>query len=631
MLKKILLICLCMPMVAMAQKYVVSAIPDSLKENADAVKRYEELYLIIKSPSKAIIKHKYAITVLNSSGNKYAYYYNSYDKLSSLQDISGYLYDADGKELKKVKKKDIQDVSSSDEISLMTDDRIKRHSFFHTNYPYTVEYEDEKELDGIFFLPKWQPIINYNFAVQESNYIVEVPENFKLRYKQFNYPQEPVMGNSGKKQVFSWKVTNQKSIEPEIFMPSFTDVTTNVFVAPEEFSIAGYAGNMSTWKSFGKFIVDLNTNRNELPENIKKDIQTVVNGLTSTEEKVQALYEYMQKNTRYISIQLGIGSWQPFDAKFVASKRYGDCKALSNYMVSILKEAGVKANYVLIKSGDTRTGLWDDFPAPYFNHAIACVPNGKDTIWLECTSQTVSAGFMGSSTGNRKALMIADDGGYIVQTPHYLVNENLQLRKVNAEINKEGTLIALVKTVFTGVQQELQHSLIHNFTEEQRKEYLNKYISLPTYVVEKNEYKQIKGKLPTVEENLKIVSAGYANISSKRLFITPNLFNKGSKLSNDKPRKFDIEIDYAFKDIDTIDIKIPDGYIAEALPKNVTIENKFGKYSILFSVEKGIIQVIRTYERQEGKYLASEYEDLVKFYNEMAKADRSKIVMLKKE
>ncbi|HPH22255.1 MAG TPA: DUF3858 domain-containing protein [Chitinophagaceae bacterium] len=115
------------------------------------------------------------------------------------------------------------------------------------------------------------------------------------------------------------------------------------------------------------------------------------------------------------------------------------------------------------------------------------------------------------------------------------------------------------------------------------------------------------------------------------MFITPNLFNKGSKLSNDKPRKFDIEIDYAFKDIDTIDIKIPDGYIAEALPKNVTIENKFGKYSILFSVEKGIIQVIRTYERQEGKYLASDYEDLVKFYNEMAKADRSKIVMLKKE
>jgi hypothetical protein len=414
-------------------------------------------------------------------------------------------------------------------------------------------------------------------------------------------------------------------------MPSFTDVTTNVYVAPNDFSIGGYNGNMSTWQNFGKFIAELNKSRDELPENIKSDIQKLVSGLTSTEEKVKVLYEYLQKNTRYISIQMGIGSWQPFDAKFVASKRYGDCKALSNYMVSVLKEAGVKANYVVIKSGRGAKGLWEDFPAPYFNHAVACVPNGKDTIWLECTSQTESAGFMGSFTGNRKAIMVDEEGGHIVRTPNYFTNENLQLRKVTADINKEGTLVANVKTVFTGVQQELQHSLIHNYSDEERKKYLNSYISLPTYVVEKNEYKETKGKLPIVEEYLKIVSAGYANISSKRLFVTPNLFNKGGKLSNDKPRKFDIEIDYAYKDVDTIIINIPEGYTTEALPKDVSITNKFGTYSIQFSVKGEQINVLRIYETKEANYPASDYSDLVKFYNEIAKADRSKIVMLKKE
>jgi hypothetical protein len=631
MLKRLLLLSFFAPLMLIAQKYAVNKIPDSLKEGANAVKRNEELVISIKSPSKAIIKNKYAITILNASGDRFAYYYNSYDKLSSLQDISGYLYDAEGKEIKKVKKKDIQDVSNDDEMSLMTDDRIKRHSFFYTTYPYTIEYEDEKELDGIFFLPKWQPMLSYSFAVEESNYIVELPENYQIRYKQFNYLTQPTITNSGKKQVYAWKVNHHKSINYEPFMPSFTDVTTNVYVAPNDFSIGGYNGNMSTWQNFGKFIAELNKSRDELPENIKSDIQKLVSGLTSTEEKVKVLYEYLQKNTRYISIQMGIGSWQPFDAKFVASKRYGDCKALSNYMVSVLKEAGVKANYVVIKSGRGAKGLWEDFPAPYFNHAVACVPNGKDTIWLECTSQTESAGFMGSFTGNRKAIMVDEEGGHIVRTPNYFTNENLQLRKVTADINKEGTLVANVKTVFTGVQQELQHSLIHNYSDEERKKYLNSYISLPTYVVEKNEYKETKGKLPIVEEYLKIVSAGYANISSKRLFVTPNLFNKGGKLSNDKPRKFDIEIDYAYKDVDTIIINIPEGYTTEALPKDVSITNKFGTYSIQFSVKGEQINVLRIYETKEANYPASDYSDLVKFYNEIAKADRSKIVMLKKE
>ncbi|MCU0322853.1 MAG: DUF3857 and transglutaminase domain-containing protein [Chitinophagaceae bacterium] len=631
MLKKVFIVFLLAPLHLIAQKFPVSKIPDSLKEGANAVKRYEELGIVIKSPGKAVIKHKYAITILNESGDKFSYYYNSYDKLSSLQDITGYLYNADGKELKKVKKKDIQDVSSDDEMSLMTDDRIKRHSFFYKTYPYTVEYEDEKELDGIFFLPRWQPLLSFDFAVEESNYWVEVPENYQLRYKQFNYNKAPLITNNGKKQVFSWKVNNQKSIEYEPLMPSFTDVTTTVYVAPNDFTIGGYNGNMSTWQNFGKFIADLNKSRDELPENIKKDIQSLVSGVTSTEEKVKILYEYLQKNTRYISIQMGIGSWQPFEAKFVATKKYGDCKALSNYMVSVLKEAGIKANYVVIKSGDNKVGLWEDFPAPYFNHAVTCVPNGKDTIWLECTSQTASAGFMGSFTGNRKAIMIDENGGHIVRTPNYLTNENLQLRKVTAEINKEGTLVADVKTVFTGVQQELQHSLIYNYSDEQRKNYLNRYISLPTYVVEKNEYKETKGKVPVIVENLKIVSAGYANVSSKRLFITPNLFNKGGKLSSDKPRKFDIEIDYAYKDIDTIVIKIPEGYTTEALPKDVSLASKFGRYSIQFLIKGDQIDVLRIYEINEANYPASDYAELVKFYNEIAKADRSKIVMLKKE
>src|SRR3982750_1333936 len=105
-----LLIALCMNLAFVyAQSYNVFAIPDSLGKEANAVKRYEELRISIKGIDKAVIQHKYAITILNEAGRRYSVYSNDYDKLKSLSDIDGNLYDASGKHLKNVKKKDIAD------------------------------------------------------------------------------------------------------------------------------------------------------------------------------------------------------------------------------------------------------------------------------------------------------------------------------------------------------------------------------------------------------------------------------------------------------------------------------------------------------------------------------------------
>jgi len=85
----------------------------------------------------------------------------------------------------------------------------------------------------------------------------------------------------------------------------------------------------------------------------------------------------MQDHTRYISIQLGIGGWQPFDAAFVQEHGYGDCKALSNYMVALLKTAGITAYSVLIRPGDYRYTFNESFPSNQFTHVIVCVPFQK--------------------------------------------------------------------------------------------------------------------------------------------------------------------------------------------------------------------------------------------------------------
>jgi hypothetical protein len=237
---------------------------------------------------------------------------------------------------------------------------------------------------------------------------------------------------------------------------------------------------------------------------------------------------------------------------------------------------------------------------------------------------------MGTFTGNRKALLISETGGYIVTTPNYTAADNLLLRKVNASVDTDGNLIADVYTRFTGIQQEEQYELLHSVNKEQREKYLNNILNLPTYKVEKNDYQETKTRVPVINEYLKITSSNYASVTGKRLFIQPNLFNRGAELSTGKPRLFDIEFRFSFKDEDTVLIKIPSGYLTEAMPRDLSIKNKFGNYSISYKVSNDTITLLRTNERNAATFPAKDYDDLVKFSESIYKADRARIVLVKK-
>ena len=625
----LLLIQIFISLAAVAQNYSTALIPDSLLKDADAVQRVEETRIIIHSIKSATIRHKIAYTVLNESGNSFASYANLYDNFEKLTEATGKLFDAAGKQIKSVKKKDMDDVAYNDNFSLAADGRIKRHNFYYKAYPYTVEYEEEQVYNGIYEFPTWQPLDYYYFSVQNSSYIIEMPQDYKLRYKLINGSAEPVVTNIGNTKTLTWQATNIKAVKYESYQPPLSRLMPAVLIGPVDFEYGGYPGNLSTWDNYGKYYASLYKGRDVLPENIKADVHRLVDALTGRNEKIKALYSYLQQNTHYISIQLGIGGLQPFEAKYVAEKKYGDCKALTNYMVSILKEAGIKAYTAVIFGGKNFPYVYEDFPKHYFNHVVTCVPDVKDTVWLECTSQTESAGYAGTFTGNRKALLVTEDGGKLVNTPKYDVNNNLQIRKITARIDDEGNLMADVFTHFTGIQQELQHSLFHDVNQEDREKYLNRTLNLPTYKVEKIEYKEIKNTIPAMDETLSISSPSYASVTGKRLFVMPNLFNKESRLTENATRHFDIVFKDSYRDIDSIFITLPLGYSTESLPKDVSINNKFGSYKISFKVKDNTIEMIRVREQQEAVFPAAEYPLLVAFFDAIAKADRSKLVLVK--
>jgi hypothetical protein len=611
--------------------YNVKAIPDSLLKHANVVKRLEEMVFEIKSTTLSTLRHKYAVTVLNENGDQQAQFVEWYDKMREVSDIEGSLYDASGKLVKKLKSKDIQDLSGVDDISLIDDNRKKVHNFYYKVYPYTVEYSVTIKQNQSFHFPTWVTQEDEYIAVEKSSFTVICPSDYVIRYKALNYQGEPNIKTDKGLKIYNWQLSNKPAIETETFSPRWQELTTMVRIAPTAFEMQGYSGNMTSWKDFGKFLYELKKDRDVLPDAIKQKVQQLTAGVSDNKQKVKLLYDFLQKNTRYISIQLGIGGWQPYNATYVATKGYGDCKALANYMYSLLKEANINSFYALIKAGAHDTYLMEDFPSNQFNHAILCVPLQKDTLWLECTSQTTPAGYMGNFTGNRKALLIDESGGTLVSTPRYTLNDNLQIRSITGTIDETGKLHANIKSVYTAVQQDNLHQLINNLSKEKIKEVLQKELDLATYHINDFDYQEKKSEHPEIAEQLDVDVSNYATITGKRLFITPNILNRSNtKLNTEAERLTDININYEYKDIDSMSIDLPNGYEPESIPQALSLKTKFGSYATTLKLEKNKLTYIRIREQYAGKYPAKDFKELSDFYDRIYKADRNRVVLVKK-
>lgn len=614
-------------------KFPVSAIPEELKKNADVVFREDQMTFTIASKSKASLHVYEVVTIFNDKGRRYATKVIGYDKLSKISSFKAIAYDANGNVLKKLKSSEIYDQSAFDGFSLYSDNRLKVAELTQGVYPYTVEFEYEVEYKYLFMIPGYVLLPEERISVQHSSYELIYPKELKPRVKTLNLEKEPsvTVMKDGSESI-RWEFENVKPVKFELNGPPHADLATSIMTAPSTFEFDGYLGTMNSWDEFGIWISSLNKGRNALPEETKQKVIQLTADKKTTEEKVKAIYEYMQNKTRYVSIQLGIGGFQPFEASVVDQTGYGDCKALSNYMVSMLEVAGIKAHYALIRAGRGAPEMKEEFPSSQFNHAVAAVPNGKDTLWLECTSQTNPFGYIGTFTGDREALIITEKGAQVVQTTSYPEELNVQNRLADVFITNTGDAKAQIKTVYSGLQYENDNldGILNNQYDLQKRWVMNT-TDIPSFDVTAFKFENKKDKIPSATVSLDLSLRKFASVSGKRMMLTPNLMNR-SKFIPEKleSRKTDIVEDFGYIDFDTIRYHIPDEIYPEVLPQPVKISSQFGEYESTYTLDQGLVVYTRKIKINKGRFPASAYQEFIDFYKSVNRADNAKLVFLTK-
>ncbi|WP_430410043.1 DUF3857 domain-containing protein [Kordia sp.] len=606
-------------------------LPQELTKNANAVIRLNEVNIEVKAINDLEISKKRIVTVLNENGLYKIRAAVWYDNDIKVKDVEVKIYDKFGKQIKRIRERDFKDVSAVEGETLYSDSRAKYLDYTPVAYPFTAVFTSTIQTKNTALIPNFNPM-EYFVGIQKSSYTITYPSSFVIHKKELNLEEFGVVKSESLGKL-NYTLENVSGIKPESLSPPESQIKPSVYLALNKFSYDGISATVDDWYDFGNWMYkDLLTGRSEVDAETKATIKKLIANATSDVEKAKIIYEYMQNKTRYISVQVGIGGFQPIPADEVDKVSYGDCKGLSNYMMALLKIAGVESYYTHVQAGDEMVDFYEDFASlEQGNHVILNIPNGGDDIWLECTSQKMPFGFIGDFTDNRNVLVITPEGGKIKRTKKYETDENYQETTGSYALHNDGGINVDVTVTTKGTQYSNRYYL-EDRSELEKDKYYKKYwryinnISIDK-IVHENDKENI-----VFTEKVTFKADGYVVQTGDRILFAPNALNKYNSIPDRyRNRKFPLKISRGFYDVDSYEIKLPSDYKIEAIPNDIEVEDKFGSYA--FSITQKDDQTLvykRSIKIKDGQYPKEEYKNYRKFIKKIVKLDNSKIVLVKK-
>ncbi|WP_029270586.1 DUF3857 domain-containing protein [Flavobacterium sp. KJJ] len=620
-------------LISFAQKseYSILTIADSLKENANAVVRLDQTDIAILSQRSMNVKNHRVVTVFNEKGFNATDAYEFYDKSTTVRSIEATIYDAFGKEIKKIRRKDFRDQSVVGGSTLFSESRYVYLDYTPVSYPFTVEFNSEVQSSSTAFIPRWMPLRGFNFSIEKSILNVVYPTDLGFKKKEFQFSNFNVKKNTDTNTQLSYTAANILAQKQEDHSPSYKELFPQVMMGLEHFHLEGVDGTATNWTDFGKWYSEkILSGTTDLPAETKAKIKAIVGDEKDPIKKAKLVYDFVQKKSRYVSIQVGIGGWKPMLATDVDRLGYGDCKALTNYTKALLEAVDVPS-YNTVLYGDTyKTNIESDFVSMQGNHMILSIPNGNHYTWLECTSQDDPFGYQGTFTDDRDVLVIKPEGGEIVRTKVYEDNGNTQKDKGIYSIDENGNFSGSISIVSEGSQYSSKARIENLQPTEKEAHYKEYWDNINNLKLGKITFSNDKENIRFTED-VQLSAINYASISANKMIFAIDAFNQNTgNIKRIRNRKSPFQIQRGYLDSDEIEINLPAGFAIEFLPSNFELKGKFGEYKTeIIKKENNKLTYKRSMFLNKGKYSNKEYDEYRLFMEQISKNDNAKIILTK--
>lgn len=525
--------------------------------------------------------------------------------------------DSQGNTVYKLRSKDISDRSYISDISLYEDDYVKAFYLKHNEYPYRIVYST-----GIQYKQSLGSVhidhARRRIPVRSGTLIVEVPVEDSIKYKASQAGDCLREVTEGTKK-YTWQYNYSPTPYREMNSSINLKETPSIDVVPLHFKF-GETGSFASWQSLGNWVYRLNKNRDRLPESEQQEVDALIAGIDDEREKARILYQYLQDHTRYINVSIKLGGLQTYPAEYVSKHKYGDCKALVNYMQALLKYAGIRSYYTLINAGDRVLDIDPDFPAQKFNHVILTIPFERDTVFLECTNKNAPFGYLGCFTQGRWALLVDENDSQLIKTPALTADEVICSRQIRVAVDKEEVSL---HSILRGNEYERFNYLARDVDKHTVDKFIRRNILSGSYELSEYRLDEIDRQSASIGLHLEAKQQNIGKRYGKNLLLSGFPLNIPMYETPEK-RSLPVQLDYPEQYRDTL-VYLLEEDVPDKKPTVVSFESPYGNYCMELSMDGKTVTCHKSFTLYAGRYEQDEYEDFYRFISQVKNAEHQKL------
>src|SRR6267143_1189627 len=609
----------------------------------NAVLLYDETTIAVKDAGEVHSIHRRVYRILRPSGRDRGVFNVSFDKETKVISMRAWSLPANGGKEFEVKEKDAVETQLT-EGDLYSDTRHRILRIPAADPGATVAYEYEQRerpyiLQDIWWFQSADP-------VRQSRFILQLPLGW--RYKAAWIHHDAVAPQEDGNNQLHWDLADISAVEEEAEMPPVQSIEGRM--VDNYFPAAGTVGNsMDSWQDVGKWYTALTGDRRISSVEIKKKVEDLAGGSAETLGKLRALAGFVQKDIRYVAIEIGVGGYQPHPAASVFSNRYGDCKDKATLLAAMLHEIGIDSFYVLV---NTRRGVVTPEypPGVNFNHVILAITLPSDAsagdlyaivahprygklLLFDPTSTLTPLGDLPFYEQSNYGMLTAADGGELVRMPLLPPSVNRLSRTARLTLSPDGSITGSVEELRNGDPAESSRARLLAAQGGERAKVLESFIgsSVGGFTLTKATVGNLEAYDQMLILNYQFVAPNYAQTAGNLLLVRPRVLGeKASTLLEEKERKYPVEFDTATLQTDQFDLTLPQGYVPDELPPPVRIDFDFATYSSKVEMVSGnVLRYSRTYQVKEVVVPSSRLGDLKRFYRQIL-TDESSAAVFKK-